>query len=286
MSIRPAAAVWVSAIVVLFSSGGFIATAADVSGTLEINKKEFSLSYGYMDLRKPEEPIITLSDKPLPPEQIRFLEPYYTLKEKVHALLFGVIRKDKKLSSGVKWVYFGGDAGIPFSVFNKDKVSLDLAEADDAFVEGKINTIQPVKLTDLTYSFDASIKVSTKTAFAKASIPKKVSFSGDNSAPVKAYKEYYKAIMAGSFEGVKKYLVAKDLRELEAMDSKELDMMLDDMGMRPEQVRINKPSITRDQAVFKVSGKEGSTVFTGSIKMVIENGTWKVLEDKWESASQ
>ncbi len=76
MSIRSAAVVWVSAIVVLVLSGGFITTASDVSGTLEINKKEFSLSYGYMDLRKPEEPIITLSDKPLPPEQIRFLEPY------------------------------------------------------------------------------------------------------------------------------------------------------------------------------------------------------------------
>jgi hypothetical protein len=92
--------------------------------------------------------------------------------------------------------------------------------------------------------------------------------------------------MEGNFEGMKKYLVAKNLKEAEAMDSKEREMVLDILKMRPEQLKIEKPSITGDQATFKASGKEGSTVSTGSIKMVIENGTWKVLEDKWQSVSK
>ena len=267
-------------------SNSFVATAADVSGTLDINKKKFNLSHGYIDMGKPEEPVIALSDKPLPPEQIPFLNADYAVKNKVHAVVFGVIKKDKKLSSDMRWVYFGGDADIPFSVFPGDKVTLDLKQADDTLVEGKIKTSQPVKLTDLTYSFDASFKLSAKAALAKASAPKKVSFSGDDSPPVKAYKEYYKAIMAGDLEGIKKYLVAKNLKELEAMDSKEREMVLDVLKMRPEQLKIEKPSITGDQATFKASGKEGSAVSTGSIKMVIENGTWKVLEDKWESTSK
>jgi hypothetical protein len=287
MSIRPAGFVLVSvAIVVLFSGVGFVAIAEDVSGTLEINQKTFDLSHGYIDMRSPEEPVITLSDKPLPFEQILFFEAAYALKKKVHAVLFGIISKDKKLSDGMRWVYFGGDAGIPFSVFHEDQVSLDLNQADDTFIEGKINTSQPVKLTDLTYSFDATFKFSAKAALAKTSAPEEVSFSGDNSAPVKAYKEYYKAIMTGNFEGMKKYVVAKDLKELEATESKERRILLADMKIRPEKLRIKKPLITGGQAVFKVSGKEGSTVSTGSIKMVIENGTWKVLEEKWQNISK
>ena len=167
-----------------------------------------------------------------------------------------------------------------------DNVSLDLKQADDTLVEGRIKTSQPVRLTDLTYSFDASFKLDTRAALTKATAPKKVSFSGDDSAPVQAYKEYYRAIMAGELEGMKKYLSAEYVKELEKMDSKERAMVLDILKMRPEQLKIEKPLITGDQASFKVSGKEGSSVSTGSIKMVIENGTWKMLEDKWQSTSK
>ena len=260
--------------------------AADVSGTLDINKKKLKIAYGYIDMGKPEEPVIILSDKPLPPDQIPFLQADYATKNNVHAVVFGIVRNEKKLSSDMRWVYFGKDAEIPFSVFPGDKVSLDLKQADDTLVQGKVKTSQPVSLTDLTYSFDASFKLSAKAALAKASAPKNVSFSGDDSAPVKAYKEYYKAIMAGNFEDLKKYLVAKNLKEVEAMDSKEREMVLDILKMRPEQLKIEKPSITGDQATFKASGKEGSAVSTGSVKMVIENGAWKVLEDKWQSTSK
>ncbi len=263
-----------------------LAAGADVSGTLEINRKKFNLSQGYIDMGKPEEPVIILSDKPLPPDQVPFLQADYATKNNVHAVVFGIVRNEKKLSGEMKWAYFGKDADIPFSVLPPEKVSLDLKQADDTLVEGKIKTSQAIKLTDLTYSFDASFKLSAKAALAKASVPKNVSFSGDDSAPVKAYKEYYRAIMAGNLEGIKKYLVGKNLRELEAMDAKDREMVLEVLKMRPEQLKIEKPSVSGDQATFKASGKEGSTASTGSIKMVVEDGAWKVLEDKWESVSK
>ena len=261
-------------------------TAMDVSGTLDIDKKKLKIRYGYIDMGKPEEPVIILSDKPLPPDQIPFLQADYATKNDIHAVVFGIVRNEKKLSSDMRWVYFGKDADIPFSVFPSDKVSLDLKQADDTLVRGKVKTSQPVNLTDLTYSFDASFKLSAKDALARASAPKKVSFSGDDSPPVRVYKEYYKAIMEGNFEGMKKYLVAKNLKELEAMDGKDREMVLDVLKMRPEQLKIEKPSIAGDQAIFKASCKEGSSVSTGSIKMIMEDGTWKVLEDKWESVSK
>ncbi len=70
------------------------------------------------------------------------------------------------------------------------------------------------------------------------------------------------------------------------MDGKDREMVLDVLKMRPEQLKIEKPSIAGDEATFKASGQEGSALSTGSIKMVIENGTWKVLEDKWQSISK
>ncbi len=272
-------------IVAILSGFALVSSAADVSGTLDINEKKFKLSHGYIDMAQPEEPIIVLSDKPLPLEQVPFLNADYAVKEQVHAVVFGIIRKDKKIHD-MRWVYFGGDADSPVTVFPVDKVSLDLKQADDTLVEGRIRTSQPVRLTDLSYSFDASFTLSAKAALAKALAPKKVSFSGDDTAPVKAYKEYYLAIMAGNTDGMKKYLAATNLKEFEGMESKDLEMVLDVMKMRPEQLKIEKPVITGDEAIFKASGKEGSAVSTGAIKMVIENAKWKVLEDKWQTVSK
>jgi len=259
-----------------------VAGAADVSGTLEINKKKFKLAHGYIDMVKPEEPVIVLSDKPLPAEQVPFLNADYVVKNKVHAVVFGIIAKDKKISD-MRWVYLGGEADIPVTVFPDDIISLDLKQADETIVEGNIKTTKPKTLTDLTYSFTAAFKLSAKAAREKAMAPKKVSFKGDDSAPVKAYKEYYRAAMAGDAGSVKRNLAAKSLKEFESMDAKEQEMVLEMMKMRPEALKIAKPVIAGNEATFMAEGKEGTGVSTGTIKMQMEDGRWKVLEDKWSS---
>jgi hypothetical protein len=214
----------VSQILLLLCLLPLAANAADVSGTLEINKKKFKLAHGYIDMVKPEEPIIVLSDKPLPEEQVPFLNADYAVKNKVHAVVFGIVSKDRKISD-MRWVYLGGAADIPVTVFSDDMISLDLKQADENVVEGKIKTSQPQNLTDLTYSFTATFKLSAKAARQKALAPKKVSFKGDDSAPVKAYKDYYRAVMAGDAAAMKKNLVAKSLKDFEAMDAKEQEIL-------------------------------------------------------------
>jgi hypothetical protein len=258
------------------------AGAADVSGTLEINKKKFRLAHGYIDMVKPEEPVIVLSDKPLPEEQIPFLDADYAAKNKVHALVFGIIAKDGMVSE-MRWVYLGGEADIPVTVFPDDIISLELKRADENIVEGDIRTTKPQTLTDLTYTFTATFKLSTKAAREKALAPKKVSFAGDDSAPVKTYKEYYRAIMAGDAGAMKKNLAASSLKEFESMDAKEQEMALDILKMRPETLKIEKPAISGNEASFKAEGKEGTGEATGTIKMQLEGGSWKVLEDKWST---
>jgi hypothetical protein len=261
------------------------AASANVSGTLEINKKKFKLTHGYIDMVRPEEPVIVLSDKPLPKEQIPFLNADYVIKNKVHAVVFGIVSKDRKISD-MRWVYLGGEAEIPVTVFPEDIISLDLKRADETIVEGKIKTTKPKTLTDLTYAFTAAFKLSAKAAREKALAPKKVSFTGDDSAPVKAYKDYYQGAMNGDAGAMKKNLAAKSLREFESMDAKEQAIVIEMMKMRPEALKISKPTIEGNTAAFKAEGKEGTGESTGTIRMQLEDGRWKVLEDKWSSVFQ
>lgn len=272
----------VSQILLLLCLLPFEANAANVSGTLEINKKKFKLAHGYIDMAQPEEPIIVLSDRPLPEEQVPFLNADYAVKNKVHAVVFGIVSKDRKISD-MRWVYLGGAADIPVTVFPDDIISLDLKRSDESVVEGKIKTSRPQTLTDLTYSFNATFKLSAKAAREKALAPKKVSFEGDDSAPVEAYKDYYRAVMAGDAAAMKKILVAKSLKEFESMDAREQEMALEIMKMRPEALKIAKPTIAGNEATFKAEGKEGGGISTGTIKMQMEDGKWKVLEDKWST---
>ena len=83
-----------------------------------------------------------LSDKPLPEEQVPFLNADYAVKNKVHAVVFGIIARDRKISD-MRWVYLGGEADIPVTVFPDDIISLDLKQADESVVEGKIKTVRP-----------------------------------------------------------------------------------------------------------------------------------------------
>lgn len=258
------------------------AGAADVSGTMEINKKKVKLSYGYVDMMKPAEPLIVLSDKPLPAEEVPFLSADYAEKNKVHAIIFAIIASEKKLSDELKLLYTGGDHSSPTVGYPADIISLKVKQADGSMVEGTIKTTKPGKLSDLTYSFSARFKLSTKAALEKANTPKKASFTGDDSAPVKAYKDYYRAVMAGDAEAMKKTLCARSLKEFEEMaDPKDQAMVMGLMQMRPEAINIEKPAITGDEATFTARGKEGKAEATGTIRMKMEDGSWKVLQDKW-----
>jgi hypothetical protein len=263
-----------------------IADAANVSGILSMNNKTVKITHGYVDMGKPDEPIIALSDKPLPADQIPFLQADYAEKNKVHAVVFGISAGEKKLHSAMKWIYFGGDTDIPFTVLRDDKVLLILNQLDGTVADGKIWTPNPVTLTDLTYSFDVSFTLSLKEALAAALAPKQVSFTGDESPPVMAYREYYRAIMEGNVDTMRKYLTAKAHKEFEAFDAKELEIALELLKMRPEKLKVEKPDIAGERAVFTVEGMEGSSTAMGSIIMIREGGTWKVLEDKWKVTSK
>ena len=73
--------------------------SSTASGSLTLNNKEIKLTHAYVDMVNPEEPIVVLSDKPLPPEDfsISILSETYIREKKVHAVLFSLSPMEKKL---------------------------------------------------------------------------------------------------------------------------------------------------------------------------------------------
>ena len=83
---------------------------SSASGLLTLNKDKINLTNAYVDLVNPEEPIIVLSDKPLPPDNfsIGMLSESYIRQKKVHAILFSLSPKEKRLSGSHQLFLFPG----------------------------------------------------------------------------------------------------------------------------------------------------------------------------------
>jgi hypothetical protein len=131
-----------------------------VSGNLIVDGRAVTLKYAYMDEADAAEPIIVLSDQPLPEKAIPFI-PEKLLKEKrVHAIAFTVSRKDKKLVNGYGVVLCPGhETGIGFGRVEEGKTKLTITRLDEATIEGNFSTTKPVSLSSVSYSFDMTFKV-------------------------------------------------------------------------------------------------------------------------------
>jgi hypothetical protein len=267
------------------------ATAASqgssASGSLTLNKTKIKLSHAYVDLVNPDEPVICISDKPLPADafSLGLLSEGYVREKKVHVLIFSISRKDKKPSGYINWLYFPGKETHFMNIGHA--ITVTIKRLDDTVIEGKITTPKPLvdDFYKVTLSLDAQFKVSLSKPAVKTA-PPKVFVTGDTSHPAKVYAEYYRACLMGDIKKLRGFLSAKARKEFDAFDEKERQMAVEVFKMRPTDVKITKPSITDDTASFSVHGslRYGEKA-TGSVKMVLEEGKWKVREDKWASSS-
>jgi hypothetical protein len=138
-----------------------VAQGNAVTGSLILNKNKIKLAYAYVDLDNPEEPVIVLSDKTLPAENfsIGLLSENYIRQKKVHAVLFSLSPKEKKLSGSLNFLYFPGKKSHFVALGNKTE--LTLTRFDDTGITGKYLTPKPVveDFDEVTFSFDASFQV-------------------------------------------------------------------------------------------------------------------------------
>jgi hypothetical protein len=276
-------------IAIMFDGVQTASAESVASGFLVVNGNKIKLIHAYVDEGDPQEPIVVLSDKPLPAEAIPFLSAEVVKKQKVHAIAFSISRKDKKLVKTYNQVYYPGkemhQVGIP-----EGAATLNVNRLDAAAIEGKIMTPKPVKLPDITYSFDASFKVSLGKKSdnpSGKSAALEISVTGDTSPPAKAYAEYHKACIAGDVKNIRDFLVSKNQKEFDSYDKGRRESMIDTLKIRPAKIKVGKPTVTSDKASFTVEGA-GADIkkAIGSIKMILENGRWKVLDDKWEITSK
>jgi hypothetical protein len=132
----------------------------NVSGSLTVDGKNVALVYAYVDETQPDEPIVVLSDKPLPADAIPFVPEKLVKEQKIHAIAFSVSRQDKKLTNTYGMLKYPGNAsGVGLGRVEEGRMTLAIKKLDGSMLEGKIATTKPVKLSYISYSFDLSFKV-------------------------------------------------------------------------------------------------------------------------------
>lgn len=142
-------------------SGRAQAAETAVSGTFTVDGKKIALAYAYLDRSDPTEPIVVLSNKPLPAAAIPFIPEKLIKDQKIYAIAFSVSQKDRKLSNTYGMLSSPENATqVGLGRVEEGEVLLSLTRLDDKGIEGKIATAKPVTLsyTSKSYSFDLSFK--------------------------------------------------------------------------------------------------------------------------------
>ena len=112
--------------------------------------------------------------------------------------------------------------------------------------------------------------------------PKKITVTGSDDAPSKTYAAYANAVWEGNIEEFKKYVPSENLK-LMPEDKNEvvlgLEFVQDTMMTNME---IIKNTVSGNNAELKIKGSRGIDKADGTVKMVLENGQWKVTEESWK----
>lgn len=118
-------------------------------------------------------------------------------------------------------------------------------------------------------------------------------------APVTVFEKYHEAfINAKTYEDVLPFMVQKVVKEMKATPADERKMMFGFLqSMAPKKINVVSTKIEGDVATLKLAivipaGKgEDKGLFgnsmkeetTGEVRMVVENGEWKVEKEKWNT---
>lgn len=125
-----------------------------------------------------------------------------------------------------------------------------------------------------------TIKVASEMTLDASSGTKLPAGGGD---PGKAYLAFDKASRAGNIAEIRKY--ASKTRPLPEMSPEETKQMIEMMKMmRPAKVKIAGGFVSGDHATLNVDGEDPSdkAKMRGTIEMAREDGTWKILAEKWK----
>ncbi|MGD0918039.1 MAG: hypothetical protein ABSB22_16425 [Thermodesulfobacteriota bacterium] len=82
---------------------------------------------------------------------------------------------------------------------------------------------------------------------------------------------------------MREFIAEKERKEFERDIKESREAVMFVMTQRPSEAKIGTPAIAGDSASFTVHGSmQFGEEATGSVKMVVEEGKWRVREDKWK----
>ncbi|HEY3384610.1 MAG TPA: hypothetical protein VGK32_22855 [Vicinamibacterales bacterium] len=258
--------------------------AGTVMGSVTTNGQKVPLILAYVD-ESPEDIIVVLASKEVPRDVVPFIGEEVARKLKIHAVAFTVSRAKRAIVRTFGGVFYPG-TDMGFVGMAEGVATLQVKRLDATGIEGRIFTPNPVTLSEVTYSFDATFNLPLGSA-APAPPPVAVKVSGDTSPPALAYAEYYRAAMAGDVGKIRAAFVAERRKDFDAVDAQKRGMLLDLMKGNPAEIRIGKPTITGATATVTVEGlNETAGKSTATVTMVNEGGAWKVAKESWSTSSK
>jgi hypothetical protein len=149
-------------VTVLLLSACAAASENKVSGTLILGTEKIVLKYAYVDEVQPSEPIVVLSDQPLPASAIPFIPEKLVDEVKVHAIAFSVSSKDKTMTNNFGKLYLPGhNGGVGLGRVEDGDVKLTIKQLNGSVIEGSLATTRVINVIESVppYSFDATFTV-------------------------------------------------------------------------------------------------------------------------------
>ncbi len=244
-----------------------------VEGSLTVDGTTTAIKHIYFDQYRDEFTII-LTDNPVAPEMIP--DGVYELSEqgKVRALVFTVSRESQKLLGRMKKaIYFHPIWTRNISIGNGE---LTISKFDEEALVGMIKTPSENEYDGHNFSYNISFSVSLKKE------PVKLTITGKNDAPAKAYAAYCEALLAGNVDEYKKFIPSANMEYL-PKDPQELVLGLEFVQeTMMTDIEILSSKITGNKAALTMKGRRGITTAEGTVTMLLENGKWKVSEESWK----
>ncbi len=220
-----------------------------------------------------EQVVIVLSDQALSPDDLEDEFGIINLAKagKVHAIEL-TINAEKQVTSGTLVHELFGKFGSNASVSGMHEFDAVTFTADS--IEGKVDVKKSYETFEHHWQYEASFKVSLiKPAPTGTSLP---SGGGD---PGKTYMAYYKGIMTGDLEALKKLVSPEDAKQLNEPDAKKMMEMV--KTMTPANVKVLGGVVDGKSATLDVEGVLEGTKTKGTIKMRLEGTQWRLVKEKW-----
>jgi hypothetical protein len=266
------------------ASGTEQGTQNNVKGTLTINEDTFQLKHIYV-FEQEDEVAVFMTDNPVSQDNVPYDLGDMAYEDKLYGLSIGISKSDKSTE------YSANNAIYHKLMMGRgalaDVGKLTIKKFDSKVLEASLALENPGVFPcmscpeDIKYQYNVTFKVNLAADGSDASNQAVITVTGDDTPAGKAYATYYKAKLSGNIEEVKKWVIKEHVKDLDGEMGKMMINMA--MAMDPKIIKIVKTEVSGNSADLTIEGVTGDqSKATGHVKMLNENGQWKVATDKWK----